>query len=195
VLQDKYLDLLIEDYNNCFEQMRYYDNQINEYIKFIITFYVAVFGTIATLFGIDGINKISIIPYIKMGLIILGLLGTIFLLIIIKNRVYFVLMARYINCIRGDVFKDLKILNSVSIYTDKNKPEYWDSYSSQILLAHVCILFNCISFCLFISYYSNELFIIFGAGILLYAIQVIVISKYLKVKDRNSKINIHKEQL
>ena len=181
--KDQYKQIIIDDYSNCFEQMRYYDIQINDYIKYILTFYLTVLGGIIAIYGIDSISKESITPYLKFGFLFIGIIGIAFLLIIIRNRIYFVKIARYINEIRGKAFTQLNIKDSINTYIDKSKPKYYDIFSSQIMLAHICILSNCIFFTLFLCYIISNIILLLIISIFIIIIHELLLYKYLNAKE------------
>lgn len=66
---------------------------------------------------------------------------------LIRNRYYFVKMARYVNEIRGLAYRNITdggidFKNKCKMYTDCNKPEYNNRLSSHLILSYLLALLN-----------------------------------------------------
>ncbi len=121
------LKFLQSDFNQCFEQMRYYDSQIFNILKFMFTGYSALIG-ISLGFYKFGLEKeidlsIPIISALSIGLI----LGFFMFALTVRNRIYFVLVSRYINEQRGFFlqFKPLGFNNQTKMYTNRFQPLFF----------------------------------------------------------------------
>lgn len=138
------INFLVNDYNQCFQQMRYYDNQIMDILKFIFTMFCGTITIALTLYQIGMKTELNLIVP-GMAILIVGLIvGLFMLMIVIRNRVYFVQVTRYINEQRNLFFgiKPLGFSNRSKIYTDPTKPDFYDWKSSQLWSARTIAFFN-----------------------------------------------------
>lgn len=155
---DEGLKFLERDFNQCFEQMRHYDSQIIDLGKFAYTSYPVVIGGAAGIYkyGLDKHLDYSVIA----GLIpLIAFLPGLFLLWdMVRTRVYFVRVTRYLNEHRQFFlsFPPLSFPNVAKMYVDPKKPDYLDRYSSQLYF--MCILAVLNAFLLGVAVY------IFGAS-------------------------------
>src|SRR5256885_13447222 len=91
------LKFLDRDFNQCFQQLRHYDSQILEVCKF------AFFGYSTLIGAALGLYQFGLKEHLTLAAPINGILGTglvlgiFFFALGIRNRVYFVQVARYIN--------------------------------------------------------------------------------------------------
>lgn len=138
------LKFLERDYNQCFIQMRHYDAQIFDVFKFLFSAYTGIIGVSLGLyqFGLREDKDLSLpgIALIMAGLI----LGLFKYIVVIRNRVYFVQVTRYINEQRGIYlkYKPLGFKNTSKMYTDPTKPPFLDWRSTQFLFSCVIALLN-----------------------------------------------------
>jgi hypothetical protein len=127
---------LERDFTQCFEQMRHYDSQIIDLGKFAFTAYPVVIG------GVLGIYKYGLTgsppnDYSKeAGLIaLIAFFPGLFLLWhMVRTRVYFVRVTRYVNEHRK-VFlasKPLGFRNEAGMYNNPAEPHFFERYSSQV---------------------------------------------------------------
>ena len=131
---------LERDFNQCFEQMRHYDSQIIDLGKFAFTAYPVVVGAAVGIYkyglekSIDYSKAAGMIPLIAF------FPGLFLLWHMVRTRVYFVRVTRYINEHRK-VFLALNQLffpNKAGMYNNPAEPHYFDRYSSQLYF--MCIL-------------------------------------------------------
>lgn len=120
------------DFTQCFEQMRYYDSQIIGIYKYLAAFYSAVAGAALGLYSFSVEQNVAIGNALIVGLSVSLLVGLSMFLLVIRNRVYFVFCARYINELR-DFFLSTKPLgfeNKTAMYTNRNQPPFFNVLSS-----------------------------------------------------------------
>jgi hypothetical protein len=153
------LKFLDRDFTQCFTQMRHYDGQIFETCKFAFTGYVGLIGVSLTLFQFGIKEKVNLSIPILASLFVGLLLGIFMFCIVIRNRVYFVQSARYINEQRRLFFNysPLGFQNQSRMYIDSSLPPYWDYRSSQTWFAFVIALLNSILLAVSILIYSNSI--------------------------------------
>jgi len=135
-------DLLVSDFEQCFEQMRHHDDAFENLLQFAYTGVVAVAGASGTLLQIWHANPLNVAT---VGLILLfsWMAGVVVVMSLAKNRVYFAKVARYVNEIRHLYLakSTAVIANKAKMYTDWRFPPILDFGSTQtfqIYLASAC---------------------------------------------------------
>jgi hypothetical protein len=124
---------LENDFNQCFEQMRYYDSQIFEIVKHSFVVYSGLLGLSLTLYKL-GLDNEKDFSFPAMAMLIVGVLFGLYLFaLVVRNRVYFVLVTRYLNEHRSHFLKmgPLKFENLTKMYTNREQPPYFNWLSSQ----------------------------------------------------------------
>jgi hypothetical protein len=124
--------------------MRYYDSQIFEILKFMFIAYSGLIGVALSIYKIGLSRNIELdtpaIAIISVGLV----LGLCLFALIIRNRVYFVRVARYINEQRGVFFqyKSLGFENKSGMYTDHKQPFFFNWRSSHAWFSYIVSALN-----------------------------------------------------
>lgn len=137
-------EFLERDFNQCFAQMRHYDSQIWEVTKFAFSAYTVLLGTAV------GLYKYSIEKNVDMSLAAVSILAVGFLVglfmfcLTIRNRVYFINVARYVNEHRRHFLKNkpLGFENESRFYDDPTRPPFCDWPSSQLWLSYLLSFLN-----------------------------------------------------
>jgi hypothetical protein len=172
--------------------MRHYDAQIFEILKFVFTGYVALIGVALGLyqFGVKENRDLTLpaIAIMSVGL----LLGLFMFSLVIRNRVYFVQVARYINEQRELFFqpKPMGFGNKSLMYTNPLQPPYFNWRSSQAWIAYILsflnsMLLGILLFILFVSKCYSWWIIVVGCS-LLFIIQLTIAITYLKSRENKS---------
>ena len=182
----KFLEL---DFNQCFQQMRHYDAQIFDILKFMFTAYSALIAVALGLyqFGLKEGKDLSLpaIAALGVGLI----LGLFMFALVIRNRVYFVQVTRYVNEHRGFFLKNKPIgfENKSKMYTNHEQPPYFNWRSSQSWLCYIVAVLNSILFgtLVYIAYPCAWTAVISGSS-LLCVIQLFIAVMYLKSREKKS---------
>lgn len=183
------LKFLDRDFNQSFQQMRYYDAQIFDILKFMFTAYTLLIGGAIGLyqFGLKENKDISTpaIAALAVGLV----LGLFMFALIVRNRVYFVQVARYINEQRGFflAFKPMGFENKSQMYPNHKQPPYFNWRSSQAWLCYIVASLNSIllGVLLYIIYPGEWKIIIFGI-LILFIIQLAIAITYLTSRENKS---------
>jgi hypothetical protein len=141
---DEMVKFLEADFNQCFQQMRHYDCLNYEIIKFMASAYVALIGAGIGLyeFGITKGQDYTLVILITFA--IAFLLGLFMYMSLIRNRVYYVHVTRYVNEIRK-TFLDKKPLgfeNKSKMYTNCQQPPFFNWRSSQAYIIYVTATIN-----------------------------------------------------
>lgn len=183
------LKFLERDYNQCFQQMRHYDAQIFDILKFMFTAYSALIGVAVGLyqFGLKEGKDLSApaIAALTVGL----LLGVFMFFIVVRNRVYFVQVARYVNEQR-DLFFKLKPMgfeNKSKMYTNHGQPPYFNWRSSQSWLLYIIGTLNSVllGVLLYIVFPCSWKIVISGS-ISLLILQLVIAIAYLRFRENKS---------
>jgi hypothetical protein len=179
------------DFNQCFHQMRYYDSQIFDILKFIFAAYSALIGVSLGLYQF-GLKESRDFTLPTTAALLIGLiLGFFMLALVIRNRAYFVQVARYINEQRGYFFqhKPPEFRNESRMYTDCSRPRFLNWRSSQLFLAYIIATLNS-TLCgvlLFISLPVQWKWWAVGiASIVLLILQLGVALTYLRMREKKS---------
>lgn len=143
---------LKDDFSQSYQQLRHRDSQIIDVFKFLFTADTTVIGVSYGLFQFGIKEKVDLLlPCISIITLAL-ILGLFTLLLITKNRIYFVKNARYLNVTRDYFTKHEDVPDSLKVfYTDPKKPKYFDYTSSQLVLLYFISISN--SFLLFSLFY------------------------------------------
>ena len=135
---------LSRDFTQCFAQLRHYDSQIWAICRFAFTAYVAIVGAVIGLYQYSIDRSIDLIP-VAMCILSIGIaLGFMIYGLIIRNRVYYVFVCRYINEHRGFFLntQPLGFTNSSGMYVNSRQPPYFNWRSWQSFLAYITALLN-----------------------------------------------------
>ncbi len=148
--EEMVMKFLLEEYSQCFSQMRHYDNIRISLMAFVFSFYASI-GTVAfAVYQFFSEKKLSA-AHGFLGLLSLFAfsMGLIIVLMLTKNRKYFVLVARQINEIRNVFFpretSDLKVF----LPTDSSQPIKFDLRSTHLLSISLLLLID--SFAMFFA--------------------------------------------
>jgi len=187
-MQEASINFLENDFNQCFEQIRYYDAQIVDIFKFLSAFYTTVAGIAIGIFQFSIEKKLDLTYGLISGLSVAFLFGICMFFLIVRNRVYFVFCMRYINEHRGHFLsvKPLEFENKSKMYIDYDQPPFFNVFSSQSWWLYVAALLN--STLLGITLYISKMrlgtitltFIIILLG------QLIIGISYLKSRENKS---------
>jgi len=135
---------LERDFNQCFAQMRHYDGQIWDIRKFTLTAYTVLLGVAIGLYQYSETKEFDLTPASVVILAVGTLFGLFMFSLTVRNRVYFVVVARYINEHRQLFLRDdpLGFKNTVHMYTDPSQPPFFSWLSSQTCLSIVIAILN-----------------------------------------------------
>ena len=122
------IKFLGRDFDQCFTQMRHYDGQIWDICKFSFAAYSALMGTAFGLYQYTiSPNHVNLIP-VAIAILVIGVLLGLFIFgLSLRNRVYFVVLARYINENREYFFRHNppEFKNVTGMYTDPSNPPFF----------------------------------------------------------------------
>jgi uncharacterized membrane protein YjgN (DUF898 family) len=140
-------DLLLRDFDQCFQQMRYYDEGFRKTLEFSFAGVIAVISAAAAVIGRYGLTAIT------GGVVtLLGTVSTMAALVLLswlaRNRLYYTIVTRYVNEIRSTYLKSAPagLKNEAHMYDDCRKPPVYNPRSTQafavyVLAACIAVLF------------------------------------------------------
>lgn len=185
------VDFLLADFNQSYEQMRHYDGQILEIIKFIFGTYTTLVGTGFALYQFSVIQKMDFHFAASVALIIGVVIGLLLFFFVLRNRVYFVCVTRYVNEQRSLFLrtKPLGFENISKMHADPTKPSFYNFLSSQILTSYIIAALNALLFSalLYINTTTLSLLWIGVQGLLAFLLQILLGVLYLITKESKSK--------
>ena len=192
--KEESLRYLLVEYQQCFEHMRHHNNISISLAKFIYTI-LAALGTGA--FALFKYLEGEAYQYLIVGSVVLFALviGIAFSALMVRNRIYFVIVARQVNSIRNYLISRMKLdfSNYNKCYLDSSKPKAFNLNSSYLLILLIISLLNGIAGGLGYYLIANYLEVqgIWARGMLGMIIGIaiavssaLVISIYLRVQDK-----------
>lgn len=127
-------NLLIADFQQCFEQMRHYDETFRVTLSFGFSMTLAVEAASGALLQHYGFTRLVMLT---AGLLLItsGLATALLIALLARNRVYYVFVARYVNEIRSAYLAEKPggVLNRAGMYTDWRFPRILNPASTQTI--------------------------------------------------------------
>lgn len=187
--QKEALKFLERDFNQCFQQMRHYDAQIFDVLKFMFTAYSALIGTSIGLYQL-GLKVGKDLSSPAIAAVVIGLtLGLFMFALTVRNRLYFVQVVRYINEQRGFFLKynPLGFENKSRMYTNHKHPPYFNWRSSHSWLCYIVATLNATLLgVLFYILYQCTWWLLISGSSTLFILQLIIAIAYLKSRENKS---------
>ena len=182
------IKFLERDFNQSYQQMRHYDGQMFEILKFMFTGYTTVIGVAIGLYEF-GLKENKTLTAPAIAILCVGLIFGLFMFALtIRNRVYFVQVARYINEQRKLflVLKPMGFQNESRMYTNCSQPPYFNFRSSQAWFAYIVAALNAtlVTVLSFITCMTPAAAL--GIGIGLFLAQLVSGIVYLKSREGKS---------
>ena len=194
------LDLLKADFSDSYSQMRHYDQQVLELFKFTFTAYTTVTTLAIALYKIGYEYNVDLTIPLLFGLGVAFVIGLFGLSLIIRNRAYYVRVARYVNEIRREVLSQhpLGIKNLSRMYTDPSQPKHLNVMSTQTahwtvvaalnsLLLGIFLYIACSSFC-------GRLMIVVLIPCAVFVVQIVIAATFLYCLDKKYTVPQDKER-
>lgn len=180
---------LERDFNQCFQQMRHYDSQIFDILKFMFTAYSVLIGIAIGVYQF-GLKENHDLSLAAIAAIITGLILGIFMFALtIRNRVYFVLVTRYINEHREFFLNHypLGFKNKTKMYTNYTQPPYFNWRSSQSWLCYISAALNSVLLMVLLYIlFPREWGLILGFSGIFYLLQIAIAINYLTTRENKS---------
>ena len=186
--QEEAAKFLQADFNQCFQQLRHYDSQLLDILKFQFGSYTFIVGTALGLYQF-GLKEQASLTLPAVGVLVVGLIfGVLMYSLAIRHRVYFVLVARYINEQRGFFLKQkpLGFENKTRMYTNPAQPPYFNWRSSQAWYLYFVAILNSalLGVLIFLLVGGSDAWWVLGvAGLLSFIAQVWSAVRYLTSRE------------
>lgn len=129
---------LERDFIQCFVQLRHYDTQIWNVFRFAFTIDIGVLGVATSVHATAPGVGAQFVPVARLIVTMSIVLGVILYSLVIRNRVYFVRVCRYINEHRAFFLRGQPIgfPNVTGMYVDPKAPRYHDLSSWQLWISY-----------------------------------------------------------
>jgi len=180
---------LERDFNQCFSMMRHYDAQVLEICKFAFTAYTALAAGAIALYQFSINKQLDLVPAACIALAISLSLGFFLFALAVRNRVYFVVVARYINEHRQLFLssRPLGFQNISRMYTNPSQPPFFNWRSSQLCMIYIIAALNStllglLLFFVFHDYPCRWYIVGIGVGVLL-LVQLVAAVFYLRSRE------------
>jgi hypothetical protein len=138
------LAFLTGEFHEEFAQLRHHDGQILEICKFAFTGYVAVVGGALALYryGAETANDYSLPAAAVLG--VAAVIGCLLLALMVRDRVYSVMVRRHINEIRGFflTYQDVGFANVAKLPTQPSEQPFFRKVSSQLWQMYTMSVLN-----------------------------------------------------
>ncbi len=191
-IEKESLKFLERDFNQCFMQMRHYDAQLFDILKFMFTGYTALIGIAVGFFQFGSKEHLDLNYAVILSLMVGLIFGLFMLALVIRNRVYFVQVVRHINEQRELFYRNKPIgfENKSGMYTNCNQPPFYNYRSSQAWMMYIIASMNStlLSILFFVAIKGNvcKLCIIVMAWVFLFIVQLAVSISYLRSRENKS---------
>ncbi len=139
---EKHSPFLHIDFAQCFEQLRHYDRLQISLLKFAFSGYAAIVTGSYILLKIGAAKQISFTPVVVLLLTVSFLIGLIVAAMFVRNRYYFVIIARYVNELRGKLSGDATVVFKFKAGIQKVSPLYWNPFSAHALALYLLSVLN-----------------------------------------------------
>lgn len=187
------IDFLLSDFSQSFQHLRHYDNRTHDVCKFMFTAYTALVGASFVLYKYAATKEIDLgLPIIAVLSIAL-VLGVFMFSIVIRNRVYFTIVTRYVNSIRKH-FLDLKpsgFQNITGMYTSTDKPPFFNYRSSDAWFSYIIAILNStlVASIIYFLFVKNKYrFLLIVSSILIaVTFQLLIAITYLCSREKKEK--------
>lgn len=187
-LESEAARFLERDFNESFNEKRRYEDAAWDVCKFAFSVHSTLIGASLAAYQVSLEKKIDLLPAARALLAIGLLIGLFFLFLLVRNRVYFVVVTRYINEHRK-FFLSLKpagFENRSGFFADETEPPYFSWRSTQTWATYVVAVLNAavasaLTFVLF-TRQPTFVFVLVFAVILI--AQVELVRRYLRSRER-----------
>lgn len=163
--KDPSVTFLSKEYEFACSQMRYYDTQIFDYVKYLFTAYASLISVVALLEKLGGTSNTNFLIISQLLLFVGFCIGVLLVIMIMKTRMFFVVVARYVNTLREFFLakQNYGFVNKSKMWVGPDIPNFGFSINSAhtwLLLIPVVlnsVVFSVLIF-LFIKSMDNALF-------------------------------------
>lgn len=186
------LKFLERDFNQCFQHLRFYTQQTWDISKFTFTAYASLLGVSLGIYKYAADNNIDLTTAVTAALSTGAIVGLFMFGLLVRNRVYFVSIARYINAHRKHYLSLAPEITRFAdgFYDNPSYPKYFNLLSSHAILSYVVALLNCVLVLtvVLLNFHSNKLvaYLLWGVPVLVFLAQTIPATFYLWSREKRS---------
>ena len=142
------VDFLLLEHGKSLDLIQHYDNLRVSLMKFAFSYHSVVAGVTLAVYRYQILDEKSLITQLfpVFFLILVFLIGTAIVLMLARNRKYFVLVARQANTIRGVLFSRGVLLSIESaLPTNSKEPRMFNPGSAHLITIFLLVIINSIS--------------------------------------------------
>jgi len=134
------------DFDQAFSEKRRLEDQVWDICKFAFTAHSALVGLAIGAYRYSLDRTPDLVPAAMVVLAITLAVDLFLVLLMVRTRIYFVAVSRYINEQRAFFLRDkpLGFQNSTGFYTDPTRPPYFSWTSTQVWATLLVALFNAV---------------------------------------------------
>jgi len=177
------------DFDQAFSEKRRLEDQVWDICKFAFTADSALVGLAIGAYRYSLDRTPDLVPAATVVLAITLAVGLFFVLLMVRTRIYFVAVSRYINEQRAFFLRGnpLGFQNSTGFYTDPTTPGYFSWVSTQTWATLLVVLFNAVAgatlvFLLARQYVNRGTFSALSLAVI-FIVQLLAIRAYLRAQE------------
>lgn len=163
-MENNNVDFLLKEYEECYKQIRFYDERMERLIKYLFMVSYASLIGIYYIFKSNNINYSNFNTFNNNVLMILVLISvfdflfSVFVLLsLIKNRIYFVIVAKQMNSIRNYFISKIEdFSNQMYISTNIEIFKFTSIHSLKLFGVFLFTIFYFIIFTASVYYLNNQ---------------------------------------
>jgi len=177
------------DFDQAFSEKRRLEDQVWDICKFAFTAHSALIGLAIGAYRYSVDRTLDLVPAATVVLAITLAVGLFLVLLMVRIRIYFVVVSRYINEQRAFFLRDNTVgfQNSTGFYTVPTRPPYFSWTSTQMWVTLLVALFNAVAgatlvFLLARQCVNRGTFSALGL-VVIFFFQALAIRVYLRAKE------------
>jgi len=188
------LKFLERDFTQCFGYLRYYDQQMWLVSKFTFTAYSSLLGVSLGIYKYTADNNVDLTIAVTAALATGTFVGFFMFGMLVRNRVYFVTIARYINAHRKHYFSlDPAVASfATGFYDNPDYPRFFNLFSSHAILSYVVAILNSILVLtiLLLNLFTYPRIVTFSIALplLVFLLHVVPASLYLWTREKKTAV-------
>ncbi len=190
--ESEILKFLERDFTQCFGYLKHYDQQMWLVSKFTFTAYASLLGVSLGIYKYAADKNVDLTLAVTAALATGTFVGVFMFGLLVRNRVYFVTIARYINAHRQHFLSlDRSVAAFASgFYDNPEYPRYFNLLSTHAILSYVVGILNSILVLtvILLNFHSQKQIVVMAIGIpiLVFLFHVIPASVYLWSREKKT---------
>ena len=143
------VDFLLTEHGKSLDLIQHYDNLRVSLMKFAFSYHSVVVGVTLAVYRYQILKEKSLITqlFLAFFLVLVFLIGAAIVLMLARNRKYFVLVARQANTIRGVLFLRGSLASKIEsvLPTNPEEPKAFNPKSTHLITIFLLVAVNSIS--------------------------------------------------